>query len=196
MRWPSLVLLCLVTSAMSLAGVSCAEGRGEHPVISTPVRCPDGTARVERRFRSAETASKVVGINESCERPDGLLHGPTADWHMIDESGSSELRRVYQGQYRDGQEVGVWHQWHANGEKKSDRYYLLDGELVAHIFWYPSSRLRAAYQYWRHKRHGVEIYWEESGELSSVRLFHRGRLVYTSEPVQPNDSKAHLHASP
>lgn len=163
---------------MSLVGVSCSS---DHLAVPEPVTCPRGTERVERFFRSAETKRNIVGVNESCERPGGLLHGPTADWHVVEVSGTSRLRRVHQGQYREGREVGVWHQWHANGRKKSDRHYLLDGELVAHIFWHPNGRLRAVYHYWQNKRHGVEIYWEEFGELSSVRIFFQGAVAYASE---------------
>ena len=220
---PRRALLGLAAITVSLGNASCVEARGpaavqgvsgpdraseasttrsfsggseEPQAIPEPVSCPRGTVRVERVFRSAELAPKVVGLSESCERSDGVLHGPTADWHLIGRGGSSKLERVYQGQYREGREVGVWHQWHANGEKKSDRHYLLEGRLVAHIVRYPSGRLRAVYQYWRYERHGTEIYWEESGELSSVRVFDRGALVYTSEPTQSTHPKAHSHGVP
>ena len=181
-------LLSLVAIAALLGGAACAGGGdgmtgGDRPAIPEPVRCPGGTVRVERVFRSSEATPKIVGVNESCERSDGLLHGPTADWHVIDR-GSTRLERVYQGQYREGQEVGVWHQWYANGKRRSDRHYLLEGDLVAHIVWHRSGRLRAVYHYWRYERHGVEIYWEESEALSSVRVFDRGALVYTW-PTRP-----------
>ena len=195
MRSPGRHLLGLVAIGVSLAGATCAGGgdAGDRPVIPTPVSCPSGTARVERVFRSAEAASKIVGINESCERSDGLLHGPTADWHRIERGESSGLERVYRGQYREGQEIGVWHQWHAGGAKKSERHHLVEGRLVAHIVWHPNGRLRAVYQYWRHRRHGVEMYWEESGEISSIRVFDRGALAYTSISNQPSHSSGYSH---
>lgn len=155
--------------------------------------CPDGTLRVERVFRSADPGARITGLSESCERPDGLLHGPIADWHRVGPDASARLVRVYQGQYEEGREFGTWHQWYVTGDKKADRYYLQGGELVAHVNWYPGARLRAIYHYWRYRRHGVEIYWEESGEISTVRILDRGRVVHTSEIPVPDHSNGHGH---
>jgi hypothetical protein len=173
-----------------LLGVASCSGVPRRPIVPKPVNCPDGTTRVERVFRNEQATPEIVGINESCERSDGTLHGPTADWHTSEEIEYSGLRLVYQGQYDDGQEVGVWRAWHPNGEKKSENHYLREFEIVAHLFWYPNGRPRAAYQYWQRKRHGSEIYWEESGELDSVRVFDRGRLVHPANP----DPGMHRHS--
>lgn len=196
MRSSRRTLFFFVANLAALDAVSCRQDGLENQSIPDFISCPSGTTRIERVFESAENPSKILGINESCERSDGLLHGPTADWHLVERGGSERLERVYQGQYREGQETGVWHQWHANGEKKSDRHYLQEGELVAYTVWYPNGRLRAIYQYLRYERHGVEIYWEKSGEIASLRVFDRGIVVYTSSPIQSAHPNSHSHQRP
>ena len=187
--------------AVLLAGAACGDpgsdaGRSTRPAIPDPASCPAGTVRVERVFRSVETPGGFAGVNESCERPDGTLHGPTADWHLVERDGRSLLERVYEGQFSNGVEVGVWHQWYAPGRKKSDRHHLTAG-VVAHVIWYPDGRLRTVLHYVDGKRHGVELHWDESGRLESVTVYDRGTVVDTSSsqlrPDHPVGGKKRNH---
>lgn len=99
--------------AIALA-ISCAHRGGSVPAeharedAAAPVACPSGT-----RLRGA---APPTGDRVWCERDDGSLHGPVAQWFR---GGQRRLT----GEYRDGSKHGTWSSAYASGKPRSEEHW-------------------------------------------------------------------------
>src|SRR5262245_24690897 len=112
------------------------------------VDCPAGT---EKKVLDGKR-----GRIEYCERSDGTLHGPAAEWYP------NGVQRT-QDSWKDGKKDGTWTVWDEKGTRREERSYA-DGKLDgAERIWFENGRLQTLTTWEQGSRNGPVAQWLENG---------------------------------
>jgi RNA polymerase sigma-70 factor (ECF subfamily) len=101
-----------------------------------------------------------------------FLHNkPHGIWRTFDEKGNPGSK----GRYENGQHQGEWVTLHPNGEKAEVKYYVDDLLHGLETEFDEQGRKRRETQWFKNKKHGLETLWNEEGEVTSRKLYIRGK---------------------
>ncbi len=109
-------------------------------VLANSKKCPPGT--------KLAGAAPPNGTEQWCERQDAVKEGPYIAWN---DNG----QKMYEGEYINGNRIGLWTYWHENGLKDCEAEYkdgILHGRWSS---WYESGLKKEECKYSNEKIHSI-----------------------------------------
>ena len=105
---PALLLVFMLVLVSCQRGTVPRDGGPGKDVPAAPLAkrapCPEGT--------ETKGSPPPEGIEEWCQKPDGVLHGRSTIWHR-------NRFKAAEGEYQNNEKHGRWTYWHPNGKKAS-----------------------------------------------------------------------------
>jgi len=139
-------------------------------------------------FQSPCQSDRYADENNECK----LRTGVWTQWYEngfkfyeddMDQSyfdGASKTKWNKNGQifehYVDGKKEGKWTSFHANGNKKSEKFYSSDKKDSKWTEWYENEQKRFEMNFKNDKRDGMLIKWNENGQKKSVTNYKDGKI--------------------
>ncbi len=116
-----------------------------------------------------------------------IPHGKATTWY---ESGQIK----WQGEYRNGRQVGKWTEWHENARKEGEGELQEDGTGFE-MHWYPNGQKKSEgpgkylAEHHCHGKHGKWVTWNEAGQKAAETCFRDNELHGTMTLWYPNGKK-------
>lgn len=101
---------------------------------------------------------------------DGKRHGLSVSWHR-------NGKKVEQGRFEEGVQVGVWRNWYDNGQLVAETT-LKDGKAEGkNVNWHRNGKKKLESHYKNGKLNGVKTTWDSYGNIKSRILYRNGEEV-------------------
>ena len=155
--------------AITILAVGCGE-KVESTTETKPVE--EKVLEVKEEVKPvepvAETKPELEGVSvEEIEPREGLAYVKGSDtpytgkFYGLYDNG----QKRWEGNYKDGEQEGLWVAWHKNGQKLSEANFKGGKEDGLEVWWHENGQKRSEQNYKDGRKvEGSEKYWNSKGE--------------------------------
>ncbi len=164
MRLPLFIIGVFIASFFTSAALAGPES-GDKPKAPKPLECPSGA--------KAFGGSPPNGFEEWCAKPPAtpdvpqIYHGTRRLWHP-------DGTKLAEGQYLDGEQVGIAKSWYSNGQQRIEEHYEAGSRHGLSTAWYPNGKKKGEGNFSSGKEEGHWIWWHENGAIAVKGQFKAG----------------------